>query len=98
MIDFNRQEKPNKVTLQSTVSLSRKPAEPTIEDNPELTREVIEEEIAAMKKFDKAMFISSDEMSFFSNFIFFDKRIFVFFCKINKFYYIFDNEASILSQ
>ena len=46
MIDFNRQEKPNKVTLQSTVSLSRKPAEPTIEDNPELTREVIEEEKA----------------------------------------------------
>ena len=31
--------------------------------------EVIEEEISAIRKFDKAVFISSDEMGFFSNFI-----------------------------
>lgn len=46
MVNFNKDENPNKLTLQSTVSLGAKKNGPTLEANPELTREVIEEEKA----------------------------------------------------
>jgi len=46
MIDFNKSEQPNKITLNTTVSLGPKKTGPEIEANPELTREVIEEEKA----------------------------------------------------
>jgi len=46
MVNFNKEDNPNKITLQSKVSLGGQNAEPLIEFNPELTREVIEEEKA----------------------------------------------------
>lgn len=46
MVNFNKDENPNKLTLQSTVSLGAKKNGPALEANPELTREVIEEEKA----------------------------------------------------
>ena len=46
MVNFNKKEKPNKITLQSTIKLGGNSAEPAIENNPILTREVIEEEKA----------------------------------------------------
>ncbi|MFZ4632158.1 MAG: VirB4-like conjugal transfer ATPase, CD1110 family [Patescibacteria group bacterium] len=44
MVNFNKEENPNKINLQSKVSLGSRSNEPRLEDNPELTREVIEEE------------------------------------------------------
>ena len=46
MVNFNKEENPNKITLQSTVSLGAKKTGPVLEENPALTREVIEEEKA----------------------------------------------------
>jgi type IV secretory pathway VirB4 component len=47
MVNFNKEEQPNKITLQTPITLVPKPAGgPLIEENPELTREVIEEEKA----------------------------------------------------
>ncbi|MFA5109369.1 MAG: DUF87 domain-containing protein [Patescibacteria group bacterium] len=43
MVNFNKEEQPNKITLQSKVTFSPK-TPPPVEINPELTREVIEEE------------------------------------------------------
>ncbi len=46
MIDFNKDDQKNKITLNTPVTLRPKGAGPEIEANPELTREVIEEEKA----------------------------------------------------
>jgi len=46
MIDFNKDEQKNKITLNTPVTLGRKSLGPEIETNPELTREIIEEEKA----------------------------------------------------
>lgn len=46
MVNFNKEENPNKITLQSKVSLGARPAGTDIEADPNLTREVIEEEKA----------------------------------------------------
>jgi type IV secretory pathway VirB4 component len=47
MIDFNKPEdQANKLQLNTAISLSGQPVKPTIEDNPAMTREVIEEEKA----------------------------------------------------
>ncbi len=46
MVNFNQDENPNKITLQSKISLSGKNDTPAIEADPKLTREVIEEEKA----------------------------------------------------
>ena len=44
MVNFNKEENPNKITLQSKVSLRAGAREQNIEADPHLTREVIEEE------------------------------------------------------
>lgn len=46
MVNFNQDENPNKITLQSKISLGGKNDAPIIEVDPKLTREVIEEEKA----------------------------------------------------
>ncbi len=46
MIDFNKDDQKNKITLNTPVTLRPKGVGPEIEANPELTREVIEEEKA----------------------------------------------------
>src|SRR5680860_492453 len=46
MINFNKQEKGEKITMQTPISLNPKSRTPTIEADPVLTREVIEEEKA----------------------------------------------------
>lgn len=46
MVNFNKEENPNKLTLQSKVSFGAQPTGPELEANPSLTREVIEEEKA----------------------------------------------------
>ncbi|MFA7088199.1 MAG: DUF87 domain-containing protein [Patescibacteria group bacterium] len=47
MVNFNKEEKEDKITLQTPITLGAKASSgPVIEDNPELTREVIEEEKA----------------------------------------------------
>lgn len=46
MIDFNKNEKPNKLTLNTPIGIGAKPGVRTIESDPQLTREVIEEEKA----------------------------------------------------
>jgi len=46
MVNFNRDDNPNKLTLQSKVTLGAQNAGPRIENDPQLTREVIEEEKA----------------------------------------------------
>jgi type IV secretory pathway VirB4 component len=46
MIDFNKDDKPNKLTLNTPITIGAKPAVPPIESDPQLTREVIEEEKA----------------------------------------------------
>lgn len=46
MVNFNKEENPNKITLQSKVTFGARPTGPEIEANPVLTREVIEEEKA----------------------------------------------------
>ncbi len=46
MVNFNKEENPNKITLQSKVSFGPRPTDQNIEANPSLTREVIEEEKA----------------------------------------------------
>ena len=46
MVNFNQDENPNKITLQSKISLGGKNDAPIIEADPKLTREVIEEEKA----------------------------------------------------
>ena len=44
MIDFSKEEQPDKITLQTSVNLGQKPA--AVEANPEVAEEVIEEEKA----------------------------------------------------
>lgn len=46
MIDFNKGDQTNKLTLNTPITLGPRNAGPSIEANPELTREVIEEEKA----------------------------------------------------
>jgi type IV secretory pathway VirB4 component len=46
MIDFNKSDNPNKIKLSTPITFGAAPATPPIEANPELTREVIEEEKA----------------------------------------------------
>ena len=46
MVNFNKEENPNKLTLQSKVGFGARDAGPSLEVNPDLTREVIEEEKA----------------------------------------------------
>jgi len=46
MVNFNKEENPNKITLQSKVTFGARSTGPEIEANPVLTREVIEEEKA----------------------------------------------------
>ncbi len=46
MIDFNKDDKTNKLTLNTPITLGPKSAMPAIESDPQLTREVIEEEKA----------------------------------------------------
>jgi type IV secretory pathway VirB4 component len=46
MINFNRDDDKQKITLNTPISLSSKPKEKSIEADPEMTREIIEEEKA----------------------------------------------------
>lgn len=46
MIDFSKEDQPKKITLQTPITLGPKSELPPIEANPDLTREVIEEEKA----------------------------------------------------
>ncbi|MFA5886279.1 MAG: ATP-binding protein [Patescibacteria group bacterium] len=47
MIDFSKQEEQNnKIKLTTPLTLTGQPVKPAIEDNPEMTREIIEEEKA----------------------------------------------------
>jgi type IV secretory pathway VirB4 component len=46
MVNFNKEENPNKLTLQSKVSFGARSTGPGLEADPSLTREVIEEEKA----------------------------------------------------
>ena len=46
MIDFNKDDNTNKLTLNTPITLGSKSAMPAIESDPQLTREVIEEEKA----------------------------------------------------
>ncbi len=46
MIDFSKQQEGKKIGLNTTITLGMKPVVPSIEENPEMTREVIEEEKA----------------------------------------------------
>ncbi len=46
MVNFNKDENPNKITLQTKVGFGANNAEAPVENNPELTREIIEEEKA----------------------------------------------------
>jgi len=49
MIDFSKEKEEKKITLQTPVTLKPQKTEPEIEADPELTREVIEEEKAFRK-------------------------------------------------
>jgi len=46
MINFNKDDQPNKITLNTPIGPGARTAQPLIEADPELTREVIEEEKA----------------------------------------------------
>jgi type IV secretory pathway VirB4 component len=46
MVNFNKEDNPNKITLQTPITLGPRNAGPSLEANPEITREVIEEEKA----------------------------------------------------
>ncbi len=46
MVNFNKDENPNKITLQSKIALGGASSDKPIENDPELTRDIIEEEKA----------------------------------------------------